>query len=79
MAGDNPETSIYSIGVTKKRVGLTARRIRYYEKAGLIEPERTKGNQRLYSQNDIERLKKIKGLLEQGLNLAGVKRKLNSE
>ncbi|MCK8817977.1 MerR family transcriptional regulator [Natroniella sulfidigena] len=79
MTGDNPTTSIYSIGVAEKKTKLTARRVRYYEKAGLVDPERTQGNQRLYSQEDIEKLKEIKSLLEQGLNLAGIKRKLKDK
>ena len=72
------ERPIYSIGVVKDKTGLTGRQIRYYEECELINPARTKGNQRIYSDQDIERLKKIKKLLADGLNIAGVKQKLGT-
>ena len=47
--------------------------LRYYERIGLVEPSRTKGNARLFSERDIERLRKAKGLMDDlGVNLAGV-------
>ncbi len=55
---------------------LTGRQIRYYEESDLIKPARTKGNQRIYSQKDVERLKEIKELLSEGLNIAGIKEKI---
>lgn len=56
-----------------KLTELTARQIRYYEANDLIAPERTKGNQRLFSFNDVDRLLQIKDLLDKGLNMAGIK------
>ena len=53
---------------------LTARQIRYYEEHQLITPMRTEGNRRLFSLNDIDRLLEIKDLIEQGVNLAGIKK-----
>jgi len=54
-------------------VGLQAHTLRYYERLGLIRPERSSGNIRLYSEQDIERLRYIKALMSDcGVNLAGV-------
>jgi len=53
-------------------VGLHAQTLRYYERVGLIWPSRTNGRQRLYSEADIERLRRIKTFTEDmGMNLAG--------
>ena len=52
---------------------LTARQIRYYEEHQLISPARTEGNRRLFSLNDIDRLLEIKDLIDQGVNMAGIK------
>jgi len=78
MAELDSEKPVYSIGVVQERTGLTGRQIRYYEESELIKPARTKGNQRIYSQSDIERLKEIKEMLEKGLNIAGIKEKLGT-
>jgi len=64
---------LFSMGSVMKLTDLSARQIRYYEQHGLISPERTKGNQRLFSFNDVERLLEIKSLIEKGINLAGIK------
>lgn len=56
-----------------KLTELTARQIRYYEEHDLIQPERTSGNQRLFSFNDVDRLLEIKNFLDKGLNIAGIK------
>lgn len=66
-------TGLYSIGVAQRLTGLTGRQIRYYEEVGLLSPERTPGNQRLFSPADVERLLEIKRLLAQGMNINGVK------
>ena len=63
--------------VVKERTGLTSRQIRYYDEVDLIFPDRSPGNQRLFSENDITRLKKIKKLLEEGYNIRTIKKKLN--
>ncbi|MCK8824919.1 MerR family transcriptional regulator [Fuchsiella alkaliacetigena] len=78
MNNANPNTPIYSIGAVNEKTGLTRRQIRYYEEVDLIKPARTEGNQRIYSQNDIARLNKIKELLESGLNIAGIKKQLGT-
>lgn len=65
--------SIYPISAVMSMTNLTARQIRYYESHGLINPNRSKGNQRLYTPSDVENLLMIKSLLEKGLNLDGIK------
>jgi len=63
----------YVISVAAKMVGTEAHILRYYERLGLIHPERSSGNRRLYSEEDIERLRYIKALMSDcGVNLAGV-------
>ncbi|MFW5992142.1 MAG: MerR family transcriptional regulator [Halanaerobiaceae bacterium] len=63
--------------VVKEETGLTSRQIRYYDEMKLVFPERTKGNQRLFSREDISRLKKIKSLLQEGYTIEAIKKKLN--
>jgi len=53
---------------------LTARQIRYYEEHDLIQPHRTEGNRRMFSLNDVDTLLEIKDMLEQGINMAGIKK-----
>ena len=53
---------------------LTARQIRYYEEHDLIQPHRTEGNRRMFSLNDVDILLEIKDMLEQGINMAGIKK-----
>ncbi|WP_249870225.1 MerR family transcriptional regulator [Oceanobacillus saliphilus] len=70
---------LFSIGTVMKLTELTARQIRYYEENELITPERTSGNQRLFSFNDVDKLLEIKDLLDKGLNMAGIKLLLAEE
>ncbi len=67
---------LFSIGIVKKLTELTARQIRYYEEHGLVHPTRTSGNQRLFSFNDVDRLLEIKELIDQGVNISGIKQVL---
>lgn len=63
----------YVISVAARMVGVHAQTLRYYERAGIIEPSRSEGNQRLYSDKDIDRIRQIKTLVDDlGINLAGV-------
>lgn len=71
--------ALFPIGAVKEATGLTERRIRYYETLELLMPRRTQGNQRLYSQHDIERLKRIKQLLDNGISLRAVREILKQE
>jgi MerR family transcriptional regulator/heat shock protein HspR len=61
------------ISIAAKMIGVHAQTLRYYERAGIIAPTRSRGNQRLYSEHDIARLQQIKTLVDDlGINLAGV-------
>ena len=64
---------LFPIGIVMQLTELSARQIRYYEEHNLISPARTEGNRRLFSLNDIDRLLEIKDLIEQGVNMAGIK------
>ena len=64
---------MYVISVTAKMVGLHPQTLRHYESLGLVTPERSRGNIRLYSPADVERLRQINRLTDElGINLAGV-------
>ncbi|WP_216827900.1 MerR family transcriptional regulator [Alkalihalobacterium elongatum] len=65
---------LFPIGIVKQLTELSARQIRYYEEHELVHPVRTNGNQRLFSFNDIDRLLEIKSLIEQGINISGIKK-----
>jgi MerR family transcriptional regulator/heat shock protein HspR len=63
---------VFGISVAADMVGTGVQNLRAYEKAGLVDPQRTPGGTRLYSMKDIERLRQIAALLDDGLNLAGI-------
>ncbi|HEX3805325.1 MAG TPA: helix-turn-helix transcriptional regulator [Gaiellaceae bacterium] len=70
----------YMISVAAELVGMHPQTLRMYEQKGLVNPQRTAGNTRLYSDTDVERLQLIQRLTsEVGLNLAGVERVLHME
>src|SRR5579862_7586305 len=70
----------YMISIAAELVGMHPQTLRIYETKGLVQPKRTAGNTRLYSDADVERLKLIQRLTtEIGLNLAGVERVLHLE
>ena len=63
----------YVISIASRLVGIETHTLRYYERLGLIQPYRSEGNIRYYSEGDIERLRRIKTLMDDlGINLAGV-------
>ena len=66
--------AVFVISVPAELAGMYPQTLRIYERKGLIEPYRTPGGTRRYSQADIDRLSLIQDLTEQGLNLEGVKR-----
>ena len=67
------EMACFVISVAARLLGVHPQTLRYYERAGLITPSRSRGNIRLYSARDIERAQQIKRLVEDlGVNLAGV-------
>ena len=70
---DNAERGVYVISVAAELAGVHPQTLRIYERRGLLDPARTGGGSRRYSQADIDRLRRISELTEAGLNLAGVK------
>lgn len=68
---------LYMIGVAAQLAGMHPQTLRSYEQKGLVTPQRTSGNTRMYSQADIERLALINELTDEGINLAGVIRILD--
>jgi MerR family transcriptional regulator/heat shock protein HspR len=63
----------YVISVAARILGTQTYTLRYYERIGIIEPSRSTGNIRLYSESDITKLRRVKALIEElGVNLAGV-------
>lgn len=64
---------VFIISVAARMLGLRTQTLRYYERLGLIEPSRTGGNQRVFSRRDIEKVQRIRSLMDElGVNLAGV-------
>jgi MerR family transcriptional regulator/heat shock protein HspR len=67
--GDEP---LYVISVVARLLGMHQQTLRYYERTGIITPSRSRGNVRLYSEQDVARLRQIKRLMDDlGVNLAG--------
>jgi MerR family transcriptional regulator, heat shock protein HspR len=65
---------VFAISVAADMVSMQIQNLRVYERHGLVEPDRTAGGTRLYSLDDIDRLTRVRELLADGLNLAGVSR-----
>jgi len=71
----DPARGVYMISVAAELAGMHPQTLRIYESRGLITPKRSSGNTRLYSQEDVERLRRIQELTsELGMNLAGVEK-----
>mgnify|MGYP004531160725 FL=1 len=78
LGSDNDrDRPVYMIGVAAQLAGMHPQTLRSYEQKGLVIPQRTSGNTRMYSQADIERLALINELTDEGINLAGVIRILD--
>jgi MerR family transcriptional regulator, heat shock protein HspR len=70
---------VFAISVAADMVSMQIQNLRVYERRGLVDPSRTSGGSRLYSHDDIERLHRIRELLAEGLNLAGIARVVDLE
>ncbi len=70
---------MFAISVAADMVSMQIQNLRVYERRGLVDPDRTPGGTRLYSPDDIDRLHRIRELLAEGLNLAGIARVLALE
>ena len=77
MADDARNKPLYMISVAAELTGMHPQTLRVYESKGLVNPQRSGGNTRLYSRADIERLELINQLTDEGINLAGVVRILD--
>ena len=72
------DEDVYFISIAARMLGMHPQTLRKYERLGLVQPTRTMGSMRLYSREDLERLKAIKRLVDDaGINLAGVQRLLS--
>jgi MerR family transcriptional regulator/heat shock protein HspR len=66
------EEPAFIISVAARMLGVHAQTLRYYERAGVVEPSRSRGRIRLYSRADIERIRQVQRLIDElGVNLAG--------
>jgi MerR family transcriptional regulator, heat shock protein HspR len=74
-----PSHGVYGISVAAELAGVGQATLRLYERKGLLEPERTSGGTRRYSDDDLQQLRRIGELVEAGLNLAGVSMVLQLE
>jgi MerR family transcriptional regulator/heat shock protein HspR len=76
---EGDERAIFIISVAAELAGVHPQTLRVYERKGLVQPSRTQGNTRRYSQRDIDRLRRIQELTNEGINLAGVLRVMELE
>ena len=74
---EDKDRPLYMISVAAELAGVHPQTLRIYEQKGLVSPQRTRGNTRMYSQADIERLQLINELTDEVINLAGVIRILD--
>ena len=70
---------VYAISVAAEMLSMQVQNLRVYERRGLVDPDRTPGGTRLYSRDDLHQLARIRDLLAEGLNLAGIDRVLTLE
>jgi MerR family transcriptional regulator, glutamine synthetase repressor len=69
----HPVGKNFTMAIAVKLTGIEAYRIRRYEEGGLLNPERTGGNQRLFSEDDIKIIKQAAKLEDEGINVEGIK------
>jgi MerR family transcriptional regulator, heat shock protein HspR len=79
MTADRQTRAVYVISVAAELAGVHPQTLRIYERKGLVDPARTGGGSRRYSERDIERLHRIQDLTNAGLNLEGVRRVIELE
>jgi DNA-binding transcriptional MerR regulator len=73
------DEGLFAISVAARLSSMEIQNLRVYERRGLLEPQRTPGGTRLYSEADVDRLRRIGELLAEGLNLAGIAQVLELE
>jgi MerR family transcriptional regulator/heat shock protein HspR len=79
MAGSDVNRAVYVISVAAELTGVHPQTLRIYERKGLLDPSRTRGGSRRFSDADLSRLRRIQQLTATGLNLEGVRRVLELE
>jgi len=79
MNARNRTQAVYVISVAAELAGMHPQTLRIYERRGLVNPARTRGGNRRYSDADIETLLRIAQLAEQGMNLEGIRRVMELE
>ena len=73
------DQGVFAISVAAQMASMEIQNLRVYERRGLVDPDRTPGGTRLYSEADVARLVRIGELLADGLNLAGIARVIELE
>lgn len=79
VPGSSSSRGVYSIAVAAELVGLGEQTLRLYERKGLLEPSRTSGGTRRYSEDDLSILRRVVELLDAGVNLVGARHVLELE
>jgi MerR family transcriptional regulator/heat shock protein HspR len=79
MAEHRETRAVYVISVAAELAGVHPQTLRNYERSGLLDPSRTAGGSRRFSDQDLDRLRRIQELTSEGLNLEGVRRVLQLE
>ncbi|KQM16403.1 MerR family transcriptional regulator [Plantibacter sp. VKM Ac-2880] len=79
MAERDSTTPVYGIAVAAQLAGVPEATLRLFESKGLLTPSRTEGGTRRYSEDDLERLKRVTDLRDDGVNIAGIARVLDLE
>src|SRR3954447_16018401 len=72
MADAGTTRGVYAMSVAAELTGTAVQNLRVYERRGLVEPSRTQGGTRRYSEDDLTRIRRVVDLLDDGLNLAGI-------
>ena len=79
LADDAVERAVYVVSVAAELAGMHPQTLRQYDRLGLVSPARTRGRGRRYSHRDVERLRRIQSLSQEGINLEGIRRILALE
>ncbi len=79
MSEHRETRAVYVISVAAELAGVHPQTLRNYERSGLLDPSRTAGGSRRFSDQDLDRLRRIQELTSEGLNLEGVRRVLELE
>ena len=79
MNDRSPHQAVYVISVAAELAGMHPQTLRIYERRGLVNPARTQGGNRRYSDNDIALLRRIADLADEGMNLEGIRRVMELE